>query len=147
MPLYLIVSTRNFLSLRVFLNFLNKTLYKNSLVSLNITQFHNYSTRKTTVTVLKSPHVNKKAKESFCFFSCTKTFVLLSRNIKKDVLYLKMLNKMIFFDIKIKLKYKNLEHNVKKDCSINPNLFVKNKSSVVLFDLFGEKCYTRKLLV
>lgn len=117
------------------------------------------------VTILKSPHVNKKAQEHFEKQTFTKQFQIhLSKN-KKCLMFLKKLNYYVFPDLKITLtllinkkdqnlktlkiftlnhfklnKYKNIQNkNVKPSkYSFKKQIFSKVNFSLKIIDVFGE---------
>jgi len=94
--------------------------------------------RKKKITVLKSPHVNKKSKESFeyCMFSVE--FLLHVFDLKIFINELFKVRNNIFLDVNVKIKLLYL--HLKKLKSLNYFLVKKNISSkyLKLLDIIGE---------
>ena len=95
------------------------------------------------VTVLKSPHVNKKAKKKFiyCIFKINITIILIEK--KKMFLLYKLITLKSFVDFKIELFFKN---NIKKIFFKNFTLSKLSKKSYItkymfLLDSCGEKLF------
>jgi ribosomal protein S10 len=64
----------------------------------------NLKRKRKRVTVLKSPHVNKKAQEQFQSVTYNTIIKCLSWEIKKNVLLLKKIKNCLFPDIRIKIE-------------------------------------------
>jgi hypothetical protein len=94
--------------------------------------------RKKKITVLKSPHVNKKSKESFeyCMFSIELLLYVVDLNIFINELC--KIRNNIFLDVNVKIKLLHLK--LRKLKSLNHFLVKKCISSkyLKLLDIVGE---------
>ena len=62
--------------------------------------------QKTNIfTILKSPHVNKKAQEQFEIFVFSKQLTLYSIKKLKYLFYLKKIQESLFSNVKVKIKF------------------------------------------
>lgn len=149
MPLYIVLTAKNFFSLKKFLLFINRLLKKKYLLSFYPESCYNLKTKKTRITVLKSPHVNKKAKESFELTNRKTVLVLYSSDLKKDLMFLKYLNTFLFWDIKMSISFYLGSKPIKSFLNkykANPNKFIKNNECLSVFDAFGEHCFINKTI-
>ena len=60
--------------------------------------------RRKRISVLKSPHINKKAQEQFQFITFNTQFTYLITDTKKEILFLKKIKDNIFPGTKIKIE-------------------------------------------
>jgi len=94
--------------------------------------------------ILKSPHVNKKARESFEYCTFNVQVMLYVFDYKKLTHILKKIKLNLFSDIKIKIKVL-INHNffIKKFIVNSDNFFIKKKLNskyLKLLDIYGEIC-------
>jgi ribosomal protein S10 len=117
--LNLLISSKNKKSLNNFF----KIFYKNFLITnynFIVKKKLKKKIKKTTITLLKSPHVNKTAQEQFEIKYAYKQLEIYTPKLFKFLIFLKKLKIFIFPDINIKIK---LIHNKKKINMINKNIF------------------------
>jgi ribosomal protein S10 len=78
--------------------------------------------RKKKITILKSPHVNKKAQTQFQLTKYQVIIECFSWEIKKNTILLKKIKNYLFPGIKIKIKKKNFSSgkNITQDIFFNP---------------------------
>jgi len=95
------VSSKSKKTLNYFLSFLSNIDSKNS--NLFIKYFPKQKTKKV-ITVLKSPHVHKKAQEQFEFRVCTKKLFINSLQHLKFLYFLKKVQNNIFPFISLKIE-------------------------------------------
>jgi hypothetical protein len=156
----LILTTKNLNSLKKFLIF-----FKTNKIFNNIDFIEQITIKKKKFfTILKSPHVNKKAQEQFEIFFFSKQLKITTTQAFKFLIILKYIKNFIFADIhfKIKFYYKNLKKNkfYKKNFNFDKfknfyfyenltnknkhyNLFfednfLKSKSLLKLLELYGK---------
>ena len=99
------IKSKNKVSLIQFLQFfLLVNRYRNLSLKTN-SKFINNLKQKKIVTVLKSPHVNKKSQEQFEFNLKSKQICLKSGQVFKLIVLIKNLQKISGFDIKILVKF------------------------------------------
>jgi len=99
--LNLIITTKNKKSLNNFLFF----FYKNTSINCNyIAKTFQKKLKKTVITILKSPHVNKTAQEQFEIRYISKQLTIATPQMFKFLIFLKKLKMSLFPDIKIKIK-------------------------------------------
>lgn len=91
-------------------------------------------TKKHIVTILKSPHVNKKAQEQFESRVFSRQLSSYSFNKFKNLFFLKNIKEKILSDLKLKVK---LSLNKKKEANLKMSLFHPNN--------FKIRNYTQKL--
>ena len=156
------ITSRNKNSIYNFFLFFNRT----SLCVLNARIIYcQRSLKKKRLTVLKSPHVNKKAQEQFEFRLFKKQFSIEVTKIFKYLVFLKRLNYKLFSDIHIRLKRVvrnksiiksglkifdpnycklNTFYNFKKGFFLRKNLLQieeKNMASICLFRIKGIRLF------
>lgn len=99
------IRSKNKVSLIQFLQFfLLVNGYKNLGLQTDF-KFINNLKQKKIITVLKSPHVNKKSQEQFEFNLKSKQVCLKSKQVFKLIVLIKKLQKVTNFDIKILVKF------------------------------------------
>ena len=134
------IVSRNKNSIYNFFSFFNRT----SLCNLNARiRYCQKNLHKKRLTVLKSPHVNKKAQEQFEYRLFKKQFRIEVIKTLKYVVFLKKLNYNLFSDIHIKLK------RVIKDKSIlrsGLKIFDPNYCKLNAIYNFKKSFFTRKSL-
>jgi ribosomal protein S10 len=97
-----------------FLFFLN-------LLSVNFKTVKKYfqkKTKKKFVSILKSPHVNKKAQEQFETLIYSKQLSIYSIKQLKHLLFLKKIQNNLFSDVKLKIKF-SINYNKEKKFNLN----------------------------
>lgn len=95
------ITSRNKNSIYNFFSFCSKTTLSN--LNARIRYFQK-NVNKKKLTVLKSPHVNKKAQEQFEHRVFKKQFVITGTKTLRYLVFVKKLNYNLFPDISIKLK-------------------------------------------
>jgi ribosomal protein S10 len=133
-------------SVSTLLNSINNNKYLNLNI---IKKYFKKKNKKSVLTILKSPHVNKTAQEQFEFKFSSKQFLIkpTTKNLKY-VLLLKKLESNLFPDTKIILKFISNRKLKKKNSKIfNINNFkIKQKTDPIkriltvlnIFDIYGE---------
>lgn len=151
------ITSRNKNSIYNFFLFFNKT----SLCILNAKiTYCQRNLKKKRLTVLKSPHVNKKAQEQFEYRLFKKQFSIDVTKIFKYLVFLKRLNYKLFPDIHIRLKRVirnkstiksglkifdpnccklNASYNFKKSFFTRKNLWQMEKKKIAFIFLFRIK--------
>ena len=141
----IILMSKNKLSLLKLCTYFNKKIVKTTLLNFYLISQKNCLNKKVKITVLKSPHVNKKAKEKFQLVYYKINLMFFSVNLNKDLLLLKKLNDFLFSDVKVKVIYQINKKLLVKMLRLNPNSFKnlkkKNVSTLKVFDCFGENCF------
>jgi hypothetical protein len=152
MSFHLLLNTSNPESIKKFISILNKI---NQTPGINIkiisNQYYNNRNSKR-ITILKSPHVNKKAQEHYSMFKFKQVIKLESLKVKKLIILLKKLRTYNLpeaeFKIKIILNRIRLNKN-KVDPDIyfldsSPNLLNKKlKTYLKIVANFGEIVFQR----
>ena len=122
------ITSKNKNSIHDFFLFTNKNKICNLSV---IKKYFQKKMEKKRLTILKSPHVNKKAQEQFESRFFKKQFTIQTAKNLKYLIFLKKLNYDLFPDIDIKLKCIIINKNVTKLGLkvFNPNQFKINSAS------------------
>jgi ribosomal protein S10 len=84
-----------------FLFFLNVSYLNFKIVK----KYFQKKTKKSFITILKSPHVNKKAQEQFETRFYSKQLSIYSTKKLKYVFFFKKIQNNVFSDVKLKLKF------------------------------------------
>lgn len=127
-----------------FLNYFKKKLFFKIISLNNNFNLKNYliptKQYNKTITILKSPHVNKKAQEQFIFTKFKLLYCILIEKVGKFLKILKQINKKNNFNINLNVKF----YMSKKDSNllcINPDkLKIKNNefSYLKIISIYGE---------
>lgn len=147
------ISSKNYNSIIKFLRFFSQ---KNFLKKLNIvlvTRTLQTKKQKKIFTVLKSPHVNKIAQESFNYQIYTKQFQVYSYQATLFLLILKKIKYYLFPDINFKISITTQTHQFTRKLknSVNPDnflLFNNNlslKNYIKLFNNYGRLNLERQI--
>lgn len=118
----IILQSKNQTSLYNFINFLNKYIYLNFNV---LKKSSSKKKRKKVFTILKSPHVNKKAQEQFEIKTYSKQLQINSTQAASFLVFLKKIKTYIYTDINIKLKVTKENKQFTKKI-FNPDNLKKN---------------------
>jgi len=133
MFVYLSVKTKNISSFYYYFNYIFFKINKNFLILKQLKK-----KKKKKITVLRSPHVNKKSKESFeyCMFSIELLLYVVDLNIFINELC--KIRNNIYLDVNVKIKLLHLK--LRKLKSLNHFLVKKCISSkyLKLLDIVGE---------
>jgi len=135
---HLTIVSKNKKSIEKSINFLTKNL---KLLKLNVISKNNSGKPKIKrMSVLKSPHVNKKAQEQFEFrLFLTKLIVETTQNFKILTLIKKIKN-IVFSDVKIKIT--TIIKTKKTNPLVNSSFNLKRKNETTKFltflDYYGE---------
>lgn len=126
-----------------------------------ITTFYKKKRQKKIITVLKSPHVNKKAQTQFEYRIFSIKLTLETKNIHPHIILLKKIKSKLFPEIEIKTKITITKQNdfISQKQVLHPKNFIINQlyfktstqnskqivSYLKLFDYFGEFNLTHNL--
>jgi hypothetical protein len=102
--------------------------FSNNISENIIKKYFQKKKKKNVLTILKSPHVNKKAQEQFESKFFSKQISIYSSNSSQFLLFLKKIKIYLFPDVKIKVKFilnKNLSEKAKTNI-LNPSNFKLN---------------------
>jgi ribosomal protein S10 len=97
---------------------------KTSILNFNVVKkYFQKKTKKHFLTILKSPHVNKKAQEQFEIRIFSKQLSIYSPKKLKYILFLKKTQENLFSDVKVKIKFSLNEkkQNNFRFTILNPN--------------------------
>lgn len=107
-------------------------------------------------TLLKSPHVNKKAQEQFEIQIFSNEIFIKSTQILKILTTLKHIKTSLFPEIKIVLKFILQNNNKIKSKVFNPNYFINNSQNIKkplltknilkilkIFDIYGQSQFKK----
>ena len=97
-------------SLKQFKNFFKNITLKWKNVTFDIKDNKN---KKQKITILKSPHVNKKAQAQFQFITYSANIQCFSFDLKKNYIILKKIKNHLFPDVKIKISQTIFNKKVK----------------------------------
>jgi ribosomal protein S10 len=128
----LLVYTKNKNSLINFINFFEENL-KQTFVKVSMGK-----KLKKTVSVLKSPHVNKTAQEHFKYVHFYVKLQITTFELKKKLLVLKKIKNKLFPDVKIVIKgnYKKKYSNYKNNFfNYNQNVLIGTQTSIISSEL------------
>lgn len=147
------IFSKNSNSISNFLKFLYK-LKTNKTLNLNFTIIQSSPFKKSKkFSVLKSPHVNKKAQEQFEYNVFKKQLKIYVSQFNKFLIIWKTVKLTLFTDINLKFKFNQNPNNFITISKINSDKFIKNKQyfkfldikkkknhSLLLWDIYGEFC-------
>jgi hypothetical protein len=140
MFVYIDIKTKNINSLFFFLKFFF-FLIKNNKNILFLKQSKSKKKIKKFI-IPRSPHVNKKSRESFEYCVYNTKIILYVFDYKKFIKVLNQIKLNIFLDIKLKLKilYYKIFNFKKKIVNINNFVLMKKTNSkyLKLLDIYGE---------
>lgn len=125
------IISKNKKSLFNFLFFLFNNVKINSIY-----KYTKLKVKKKIITVLKSPHVNKKFQEQFETKSFSKQILVSSYNISKILIILKLLKTKLFPDVSFKIKF--LVHN-KDSYKVKKKLFTPSNYVFTLNNYVTQK--------
>ena len=139
------LDSKNLMSLNKFL-ILFSNVMKNKLKFSRILTVKSMTSIKKRITVLKSPHVNKKAQESFEVKNYRKVVIIFSLQYYIIFLILKKLQNLVFNDVKISIQANS---NNPKGIKFFKYLKIKNDKANFLdilkyLDVSGEHSLTFK---
>lgn len=120
---HLTIKSRNQKSISAFFSFFFSSI--NNLNFHVVKKYFEKKRKKKVLTILKSPHVNKKAQEQFEFRYYSKQIALHSTQNDKHLVFIKKVRANLFSDIKIKTKFsinKEGENKLRKQI-FNPKNF------------------------
>ena len=145
MILNLVLISKSKTFLLFFLYIFNSYFQKNqNLVSVLNYQFSKTSSRQI-VTILKSPHINKKSKKKFIFHNYKISLTLVLSEKKKPFYIYKLICLKSYIDFKIKLfLYKQLQNKSFKSFVLT-KFFKTNKQInkyMFILDSYGENLFT-----
>ena len=131
------ISTKNYNSIKRFLNFFSDQIFIKRLNLIIFKQTFVNKTQKSFFTVLKSPHVNKSAQEHFVYCLYSKQFKLQSYQSFSVLILIKILNYYLFPDVNFKIELFNQQFKFKNNITnkINSDNFclLKTKSSLQIY--------------
>ncbi len=128
------ISSKNYNSLKSFLNFFSNTTFVKKLNLVIFKQTFVNKKEKSFFTVLKSPHVNKSAQERFEYSLYSKQFKIHSCQSLLFLVLLKTLKTCLFSDIKFKVEIlvqkSKFKHKIKN--KVNPDNFSLSNNNLGL---------------
>lgn len=141
------VSSNNLKSIKYF--FLFCFYYKNIDLFFNKKYFKRKQ-KKKILTILKSPHINKKAQEQFEQRTFLRKCTFYSQKLPQYILFFKKVKAHMFSDIKIEIKF--IIQSNKSNVFCDPNNFSVNvikktsrlktiskvKNLIKIMDIYGE---------
>ena len=149
------IFSKNSNSISNFLKFLYK-LKTNKILNLNFTVIQSSQFRKfKKFSVLKSPHVNKKAQEQFEYNVFNKQLKIYVSQLSKFLIIWKTVKSTLFTDVNLTFKFiaNQNSSNYTTINKVNSDKFIKSKQylklldtkqeknhSLLLWDVFGEFC-------
>lgn len=149
------IFSKNSNSISNFLKFLYK-LKTNKILNLNFTVIQSSQFRKSKkFSVLKSPHVNKKAQEQFEYNVFNKQLKIYVSQLSKFLIIWKTVKSTLFTDVNLTFKFiaNQNSSNYTTINKVNSDKFIKSKQylklldtkqgknhSLLLWDVFGEFC-------
>lgn len=150
------IESKNQISVKKFLNFFKETSNTNFKM---IQKFFYKKEKKTFISILKSPHVNKSAQEQFEIRNHSAQITIQTNQPFKFLIVLKKIKINLFPDINIKLRLifnKKIQKSLKQkffnidNFQLNQFSRIKNEKSIVetinfnsgsqilsLFDMYG----------
>ena len=128
------ISSKNYNSIKKFLNLFSNTIFVKKLnLAISKQTFVNKK-EKSFFTVLKSPHVNKSAQERFEYCLYSKQLKIYSCQNLLFLILIKALKTRLFSDIKLKIKIlvqkSKFKHKIKN--KINPDNFSLSNNNLGL---------------
>ena len=143
------LSSKNYTSLNTFVRFFFKITKTRQIDASAFLVQHSKPRLTKKFSVLKSPHVNKKAQDQFEFRVYNKQLSLYSFQSLKLLKVLKQIQHKLFADVKIKVGFvfndSKLKKKVRKKFNPNKIVLTKNKanesfskSHLQLLDMYGE---------
>jgi ribosomal protein S10 len=148
-PCNVTIVSNNFNSLQKFFLF----FFYNKKINFNtIKKYFQKKKKKKTLTILKSPHVNKTAQEQFEYRIYSKQITIYSPQGFQYLVFLKKVNTHLFPDVKIKTEF-NMDYSMEKQIEVlnptnlkmnffrrknNRKLKLKAKKLIKTFDIYGE---------
>lgn len=130
----LYISTKNYNSIKRFLNFFSNKIFIKKLNLIVFKQIFVNKTQKSSFTVLKSPHVNKSAQEHFIYCLYNKQFKVQSYQSFLVLILIKILNYYLFPDVKFKIELSSqqfkFKHNIKNKINSDNFGLLKTESSL-----------------
>ena len=153
MNIILEITSSNSNSINLFYKILIK-LKKLKNIRFSTINTLNKKIKRKKFTVLKSPHVNKDAREQFEILSYSKTITLNSYHPLLLLILIKYIKNKINSDVSIKIKFKhnlnNFYKHLKSNLNVNNKLKKKkplnkifSKNYLKILDIFGE-CVLKK---
>lgn len=118
------ITSKNKNSLKNYLKFINANIKTYNLIN----KFSHNKTKRIFFTMLKSPHVHKRAQEQFEFLHFSKQITILTNTNLKFLTFVKKIRTNLFSDVNIKIKFqfnKKLQNSFQKNF-FNPNYFKLN---------------------
>jgi ribosomal protein S10 len=141
------VSSNNLKSIKFF--FLFCFYCKNSNLFL-IKKYFKRKQKNKILTILKSPHINKKAQKQFEQRVFFRKFTLHSQKLPQYLLFLKKVKAYLFSDIKVEIKFiiqSNVDNQFCNPNNFNVNILkrisyqktaTKTKNLIKILDIYGE---------
>lgn len=140
---YITIYSKNKIILQNFLIFLQKRL---PILKLQLVSKYNKKVKiKKTITILKSPHINKTAQERYESITYSYTIKINSFRTQKYILFLKKLRNNLFPDVKIKIKttIEKKTFNIKIHC-FKINNYKLNLNKIKNLQKLNSKNYKKK---
>ena len=159
------IYSKNYKSMEQFLNFFT-SVYSNEKLKVRASKtLFQRKTKRKFFSILKSPHVNKKAQEQFEYFYYKRQLTVFSYQILWLLSILKVIKSKLFSDVKLKVNFFSGKVTPRESfkSTFNPNSYILNdnkdkkglkslpkfnfhesqrekrfKNYLMLFDIYGE---------
>ena len=102
MIIYFYIKAKNYHSLKIFSKIIISKLFKHNIKKV---KYYPLSKKRTLMSIIKSPHINKSSQEQFEFRYFHRKISVHSYNFLKTLVIFKKYYSSIFSDIKIKLLF------------------------------------------
>jgi Ribosomal protein S10p/S20e len=141
------VSSNNLNSLKSFFLF---CFYNKNIHLFLLKKYFKRKQKNKILTILKSPHINKKAQEQFEQKIFLRKYILYSQKLPQWLVLIKKIKTCIFSDIKIEIKFIISSNVDNQFCSpdnfklnilekkLRPKTIVKTNSLIKIMDFYGE---------
>lgn len=136
------ICSKNKQSLIKFLFF----LINNTKTNFIIYKYFKKEEKKKIISVLKSPHVNKKAQDQFEFKYYASQFILLFYNSPKCLINLKKMKNLLFSDVEIRTTFVLTQNFLKTKIFDPRNYIIKNCSCEIKFKNKNYKKYKLRVI-
>lgn len=156
------ISSKNKNSLQNFLKIFNRFCKKKKFKANYLIKYYSKQRQINIFTILKSPHVNKKAQEQFEYRLFSKQINIFSFQMLKFVILVKQINTKLCSDVKMNIKLifnknktKKIQIKTLNPANFNLSFFQNKKLNktqnqiklyLKLLDIYGE-IYFRTILV
>ena len=123
MIIYFFIKTKNYYSLKAFSRIIISKFFKYNIKKV---KYYPLLKKRTLMSILKSPHINKNSQDQFEFRYSHRKIVVYSNDFLKPIIIFKKYYSNVFGDIKIKLLFSS-----SKSC-------LKGNKDLKSLDIIGE---------